>query len=233
MLHSTPRQRRREANRQRILQTAMAHVVANGFGALSINQLAKAVDYTPGALYRYFPSKDALIGELTGKVIAEFGVAIEAVTGWFDGPLEKVFASLLTYRELAFEAPNQFGLLSMLMADPRVLVPGDEDAAPVMGAMVQAWSPLIAALNRAADEQLMSEGESVQRAVMLFAAVHGLLQLRKQVPRVPELPVLETLIQTSMHTLLVGWGADPEVASSACTSVMERGSLLPEMGDRA
>ena len=61
MLHQTPRARRRDANLARILDAAMELVAGGGLEALSMGRLAAAVDYTPGALYRYFPSKDALL----------------------------------------------------------------------------------------------------------------------------------------------------------------------------
>ena len=46
-------------------------VEEGGFDALSINKLAEAVDYTPGALYRYFGSKDALLSQLIERVLEE------------------------------------------------------------------------------------------------------------------------------------------------------------------
>ena len=52
----TARARRRQARLAAILAAAEAQVIDGGFDALSIHGVAKAVDLTPGALYRYFDS---------------------------------------------------------------------------------------------------------------------------------------------------------------------------------
>jgi AcrR family transcriptional regulator len=74
VIHSkaTPRDRRRERNRRQILDSAFALVADGGLDALTINGLARAVDYTPGALYRYFPSRDALVVALQLEVQRQF-----------------------------------------------------------------------------------------------------------------------------------------------------------------
>ena len=56
---------------ERILEAAMEMVAEGGFDALSMARLADAVDYTPGALYRYFRSKDALYAALVSQVIGQ------------------------------------------------------------------------------------------------------------------------------------------------------------------
>ena len=50
----------------------MEMVVEGGFDTLSVNKLAAACDYTPGALYRYFRSKDALMIALVARAIRQF-----------------------------------------------------------------------------------------------------------------------------------------------------------------
>ena len=63
-MHKTPRERRREATLARILDAALDLVVEGGFDALSMNRLARETDFTPGALYRYFDSKQALLEQI-------------------------------------------------------------------------------------------------------------------------------------------------------------------------
>ena len=48
----------------RILDAAMALVIEGGFEGLSMRALARRVELTPGALYRYFDGQDALIAAL-------------------------------------------------------------------------------------------------------------------------------------------------------------------------
>lgn len=65
-----------DATRTRLL-AAMAELVArNGYAAFSLRQLAREVGLTAGALYRYFPTKHALMvaywSESLGALHAEF-----------------------------------------------------------------------------------------------------------------------------------------------------------------
>ena len=71
MIHdvqASPRARRHEANLERILETALDVVAREGLEGLQMARLAAAVDYTPGALYRYVESKDALVAAYRGFV---------------------------------------------------------------------------------------------------------------------------------------------------------------------
>jgi AcrR family transcriptional regulator len=223
---------------ERILDEAMRLVVEGGFDALSMHRLARALDYTPGALYRYYKSKDILISALTARVLEAFAKDLQSRLDALpaDAPLLRVAACVFAYRDLARRAPNRFGMLSMLAAEPRTLVPNPEDAAPALAALMAAMTPLATALQAAGERGDLQPGEARDRALILFGATHGLLQLRKQENRVagiegwsrkstagcearrPEgrcaghassIIDLDALVAHSLRTLLVGWGADP------------------------
>ncbi len=57
----TPRQRRREKNREVILDTALELISEKGFENLSLREIAKDADYSPAALYKYFDSKQGIV----------------------------------------------------------------------------------------------------------------------------------------------------------------------------
>ncbi len=205
-----------------------------------MHKLARDLDYTPGALYRYFASKDALIAALTTRLIEEFGatLALTAQLVPADAPLQRVLVALLTYRDLARVAPNRFGLISLLLADPRLLVPHDADAATPREAMANVLAPLVVSLHDAERAGALAApaapGEPVSRAgdraVVLFAAVHGLLQLRKQEARVPLVADLDRLVILSARSLLLGWGADPEPLNGDLSAVTALGDLVARIG---
>ena len=91
----TPRARRRDANHARILDAAMELVAEGRLEALSMGRLAEAAAYTPGALYRYFPGKDALLAALVGQVLDElqvFLLSAESALPQPARPLPRVFA---------------------------------------------------------------------------------------------------------------------------------------------
>ncbi|MBW2461828.1 MAG: TetR/AcrR family transcriptional regulator [Deltaproteobacteria bacterium] len=210
---ATPRARRRAANLEKILHAAMQMVTEEGFGGLSMNKLAGTVDYTPGALYRYFDSKDALLGALVNQVLDEVRavlvVAAELVPE--DRPLARLFALTRGYRRFSVEESNKFSLLAMSMAEPRVLLRAPEVAEPVVHSMIATLSPIADALAVAEAKHLLSPGSVPERTVLVFASVQGIVQLRKQARVAPELLDLDRLVAMVVRTLLLGWGAD-EVA---------------------
>jgi len=234
---ATPRARRRDANLARILDAAMEIVVSSGFDGLSMHKLASTVDYTPGALYRYFASKDVLIAALATRVIAEFGGVVGANVLAVEGDLRRALVALMTYRDLAGAAPHRFGLISMLLADPRTLVPNDADAASPRSALNSALGPLAAVLLQAEQSGALSPSadpptvlSAAERGVILFASVHGLLQLRKQEARVPAIANLDRLIALSLRSLLLGWGADPTTLQRDLDAVHALGDLVALAG---
>ena len=71
-------ERRRKERSDRVLDAAMRLLVEEGAHALTIQRLAHDLDYAVGALYRYFPSKDALLADLQRKVIHELRITTSA-----------------------------------------------------------------------------------------------------------------------------------------------------------
>lgn len=206
----TPRERRHDGTRTRILDTAMRLVELGGFEALSMNKLASAVDYTPGALYRYFPSKAALLGELTSRVlddVRERLLAAENELPAQTSSLTRVFALVGAYREFARERPERFGLLAMTMAEPRVLLEADEDAVPVANAMSETLMPLAVALGAAAESGQIAPGDVLERTTCMFALVQGALLLHKQSRYAPTVLDVDRLVVRGTRSLLLGWGA--------------------------
>ena len=198
----TPRARRRAENHQRILSVAMDMVIEGGLDALSVNQLAKRIDFTPGALYRYFDSKEALLSALTTEILgtlrtklAEAAQLMETSDG-----IGQVYAICAAYRAFTHDAPHRFGMLSMMLAEPRTVFKRDEIAQPTMDAMVGALAPLAQALEVAQIEN------AALRATALFAGIQGVFNLHKQARRAPHLFDVDTLAEEMIRSLLVGWG---------------------------
>lgn len=55
------RDERRDQQRQRIMDAAKACFVRSGFQGASMQQICAEAGMSPGALYRYFPSKEAIV----------------------------------------------------------------------------------------------------------------------------------------------------------------------------
>jgi AcrR family transcriptional regulator len=215
-----PRDRRREATLARILETAMATIISGGFGSLSMNKLADAVHFTPGALYRYFPSKDALLSALVDRILTELRARLAAVS--VEDPLARIFALARAYRTFAAEEPHKFGLLAMSMAEPKIILGTSEAAEPVVRSMIGALSPLADALGAAATKDKIEPGDALERTLVVFGAIQGALQLQKQARIAPAIIDVDRLITQAVRTLLCGWGADARALDRAGGKVVAR-----------
>ncbi len=220
MSHETrsPRERRHDGNLARITDAAMRMVEKGGLEALSINKLAAAVDYTPGALYRYFGSKDALLAALVLRVLEDVRADVERATsrlGPKASPLARLLAMVHGYREFARRRPHRFGLLAVTMADPRVLLSEPEAAGPVAVATMNVFRPLADALLEAERAGQLSPGDVAERTVAVFALLQGLLQLNKQARFAPEVLDTARLAVFGTRSLLLGWGARPRAVDVA------------------
>jgi TetR/AcrR family transcriptional regulator, repressor for uid operon len=85
---ATSRAERRDQQAQRILEAAKACFVRSGFQGASMHQICAEVGMSPGALYRYFPSKESIIEAIAAadrKHDAEIMARISANTSVVDG----------------------------------------------------------------------------------------------------------------------------------------------------
>jgi AcrR family transcriptional regulator len=79
--------RRRERSREEILAATRALILADGLRGLTLDGVAAAVGLTKAALYYYFPSKDALLEELSLRSLhAQAQRLHDAVEGTASGP---------------------------------------------------------------------------------------------------------------------------------------------------
>ena len=191
MLHvrPKPKERRREANLARILDAAMGLINEGGFPALSMNRLADRCDYTPGALYRYFASKDRLLSALVSRILDEIqeilSEGVERVP--VDRPLARIFALVASYRRFAEEQPHKFALIAASFTEPQKLLTSSESAASVMRATVETMSPLGDALAAAEQAGILTPGSVVDRSLLVFTSTQGVLQMHKQARVAPNL----------------------------------------------
>lgn len=221
MIHeaaATPRARRHDANVGRILDAAIHLVATSGLEGLSMARLADAVDYTPGALYRYFDSKDALLARMVQRILTDARAALtEAVVALPPraSPLARVVALARAYRELARRDPHRFGLLASALAEPRILLADPGHTQAVAAAVIAALSPLADAFTAATTAGLLGPGDAVERTLCLFAMLHGLFQLPKLARGAPGPLDVDRLALAGTRALLVGWGANPRNVDAA------------------
>jgi AcrR family transcriptional regulator len=93
------------AERERsILDAAQALATERGMGAVQIAAVAARADIAAGTIYRYFPSKTDLIGELIAALAAHELAAIQRAADMAPGPLSALAAAIATFAARALHA---------------------------------------------------------------------------------------------------------------------------------
>ena len=107
-------ERDREAVRRSILDAARELFVAEGFQNVSIRKIAERIEYSPAAIYGYFPSKDDIFFELAEEGLRLLGDpgAIRDDPRFKDAPpLARVRAVFWRLYEFSREQPQYFALI--------------------------------------------------------------------------------------------------------------------------
>ncbi|MEU5693918.1 TetR/AcrR family transcriptional regulator [Actinosynnema sp. NPDC020468] len=106
---ATRRVRLREQTSAEIKAAALAHLREVGGAQLSLRAVAASIGMSPAGLYRYYPSRDAL---LTDLITDGFAALAEEVCRARDAAEGDAFvAAALAYRGWALAHPHEFALL--------------------------------------------------------------------------------------------------------------------------
>lgn len=230
----------RKARRERVLDGALLLIEEKGLSGMSLHQLAKHLGYTVGALYRYFPSKDALLAELQSRSLRTLGLAMERVLergrsfaeseGFEGSRQESLFLLRLLvefYDVYAQVSPAHYRLTNQVMAESKNLL-SDEDAEQVFTVMKETLSHPIRLFQQGEESGALEEGNMVERVMLLWTSMHGVMQSRKMARFSPELLDRDNLLSALSVALLRGWGAkssDLEMAESWLAQFLEHVSL--------
>jgi AcrR family transcriptional regulator len=116
-------ERDREAVRRAILDAARELFVAEGFQNVSIRKIAERIEYSPAAIYGYFPSKDDIFFSL-----AEEGFRLLGDPSKGDrreqlatlDPLQRIRAVFWRIYEFSRQQPQYFALMFLDRSVPRI-----------------------------------------------------------------------------------------------------------------
>lgn len=230
VIHGTEQRRahRREEKTEAVLDSAMRLLAEDGLSGLTLAKLAAREGLVPAALYRYFPSKDALIAAMQRRTVkqlharlAEHLRELEPAVARLDAKAQAL-ARLLSlggfYVEVSEAAPEAFYLVQALLGDPRPLV-SDEDAAltaPFLVALLADVGELFAAAERVG---ALPKGDAKPRTLLAWASLQGVLSLRKMGRFDATCADSRALSSLALRTLLLGLGADAAPLSRAETTL--------------
>src|SRR5918997_2336159 len=108
--------RERQAVRQAILDAARELFVAEGYRNVSIRKIAEKIEYSPAAIYSYFPSKDDIflaLAEEGFRMLAHSAEACARETDPHGSPLECIRSAFLHLYRFSKEHPEYHSLMFM------------------------------------------------------------------------------------------------------------------------
>lgn len=222
---------RRERNRlerhRAFLDTAKWVVAAEGLEALTMQRLAKELDCAVGTAYTYFPSKSALVAELQRDAIETLTESYLLFRARFDQDVASsetsapvvALAHLVAFGRFwvaTFESfPEEARLLQLLMSEPGRSVIGDDDVGRVIPAAMRLLDHARTAFARASATGAVTEGDPMERSVVMAATLNGMLLLDRLARVDPALFDGQRLARASTLDLLRSWGADPAALAAA------------------
>ena len=214
---SSRRARRRQCRIEAFLDAAMQIVADEGLDKLTIARLATALDAATGALYRYFPGKDALLIALHRRVIDDLHRAMSRrMDAVVDGghavgasppviALAQIAAVAAAFRQYAVDEPAHFNVLQQVLAEPQFLLDADE-ARSVFESVGPILAMVRARFDFAVESGGLDAGNAYDRTLMLWATLHGHALFRKLERIDPTRLALGRLVARQVRTLMIGWG---------------------------
>jgi AcrR family transcriptional regulator len=189
-----------------------------------MRRLAKDLSITPGAMYRYFDGKDAILAGLGQRTLGRYARELnerEARARQESVELDVKVAALYVllarswhYFAMSQEDPAGWRLVNLFLVAPRRLIEDDQHARFM--ALVSVQLQRVAALaGEAVAMGSLSPGGGMDRALAIFATLNGHLQYMKlaQTSGLGFDPA--QTVRVGLDGLLVGWGAAPEVLTAA------------------
>lgn len=113
-------EREREGVRRAILDAARALFVEEGYAQVSMRKIAERIEYSPAAIYGYFPSKDDIFFALAEEGFDLLHAAAAAEPDSAD-PLDTLRSQLFGFYEFSKAHPEYFALMFLDRSVPRIL----------------------------------------------------------------------------------------------------------------
>lgn len=169
------REREKAEVRTKILDAARDLFAREGYEAVTMRRIARAIEYSPTAIYLHFADKESLVRTLCDEDFGALAKAFARIAREKD-PLERLRRIGSAYIEFAMEHPNAYRLMFMT---PKPVRPTPEELARTREPEEDAYAFLRATVAAAMDAGLLLEElkDADLVAQALWAGVHGVASL--------------------------------------------------------
>jgi AcrR family transcriptional regulator len=165
-------EREREAVARGILDAARELFVAEGYQNVSIRKIAEKIEYSPAAIYSYFPSKDDIFLALTEE---GFRLLLDGGPEPAQAPtVDSIRAGFWRVYEFSKTHPQYFALMFLDRSVPRIS--RDWERFGFVRDMKKAVAQKIQAVIDAGEFPAGTDADAVFR--ILLAAIHGVAVMR-------------------------------------------------------
>ncbi len=207
----TPADRRRQRVRDLILDAAETLFAEEGEAGLTIRGIAERIDYSPGAIYQYFRSKEAILQTIREMFFARLLERLDDVTAGRDMSVACMQDGLRAYIDCGLEQPNHY---RMAFAEGAEAMPEEDTAdVPQDSKMLEAAQRLQGMVCGLVEAGLIAPLDPALAASSVWPCLHGLTLLLVEHPDFPHKMLgsnhinREALIDFHITMLVRGLGA--------------------------
>jgi AcrR family transcriptional regulator len=205
-----------------VLKQALDLVLEGGLDGLTLGKLARRLNTTASALYRYFPSKAAVLEALQRQAIRDLDQHLRVTLTRWRPPLgevqhialRRILVALRGWREFVLTHPAEHRLIDGFLSAPDPVLSTDL-ALSVEKELTRVFGQIADVLEAAVEVGALEPGDAQQRTQVLAAALHGLGHFQKRdrfLDKSLQTPALEVVL---LSGLLIGWGGYPDRVQAA------------------
>lgn len=225
-----------------ILATALDILTTEGHDGLTMQRIADTLECGVATIYRLFPSKDALIGELQLDALAFLGASWAAGAEHLDATMAEADLDERT-RALARAMatgwfwvvaegrfPHEVEMGRRVVVDRRGTLVPEEQSARILAACLELFERGRTTLQAAADQGALEPGDAAERAIVFVSTIFG-IAVTANGSRWDLAPIdRDRVAREAVCSQLVGWGASRESVATAAellSAELEAGWLAP------
>jgi AcrR family transcriptional regulator len=185
---------------ERIVTAGTRVLEESGYQDASTNRIARAAGVSPGSLYQYFPDKDAIVAEITHRLVEEFSTAITPVVRV--AALERPPAATRLVLGAALDALQQHAALLRALVDRVPAVEQRQALQPIRGRLAD-----VVYHSLASNPQALRHSDH-ERTTWLIVEITQHLLVR-YVLDAPAIEREEFIGDASLMVLGLAFGGDP------------------------